>query len=199
MRASVYVFTAAAALLLGSCSGVSDRFSILEANLLSGRGEYRKAVSLYSRAAADPSCEAYASFGLGSVYLALGELEPALKQFRRAAERAAAADPGGELEFRARYDAGIALYRSGDFDGAADAFRRALRIDGARLEAKRNLELCLKAMHRRRAPGASTSQLGVKKQQSDEPKKLFDYIREKESDRWRSREWQADSPDTPDY
>lgn len=196
-----FLLPLAAASLLSSCSLAGGRFAILEANFLAGRGDHRQAVALYSRAAAEQPLEPYASYGLGLVYLSLGELEPALSRFLRAAELVESderAGAGRELAYRARYNAGIALYRSGDLHGAADEFKRALMRDGSRLAAKRNLELCLKGIERRSVPGASSSQLGGRAP-SPEPKTLFDYIREKESERWRSREWQADSANTPDY
>jgi Ca-activated chloride channel family protein len=187
--------------LFGSCSGTVSRMSILEANFLSLRGEHREAVALYSRAAADPDTEPYAAYGLGLVYLAVGELGPALGRFRFAAESVPADEKSGaerELAYRSRYNAGIVKYRSGDLDGAAQEFRRALLLDGSRMAAKRNLELCLKGINRKSVPAASVSPLGSKAP-GPEPKTLFDYVREKESDRWRSREWRADSANTPDY
>jgi tetratricopeptide (TPR) repeat protein len=189
------------AVLLTSCSGVASRLSILEANFLSQRGEHREAVARYSQAATDPDAEPYAAYGLGLVYLAVGEIDPALGRFRFAAERAQAAGDGGserELAYRSRYNAGVAKYRSGDLESAAEEFRQALLLDGTRLAAKRNLELCLRGINRRSSPAASASQLGTKSP-GTEPKTLFDYIREKESERWRSREWRADSANTPDY
>lgn len=182
-----------------SCSGALSRLSLSEANFLLRRGEHRQAVSHYSRAAADPEVEPYASYGLGLAFLAIGELEPALGRFRRAAEQAADGKGGGrELSYRSRYNAGIALYRSGNLAAAAEEFKRALIADGSKLAAKRNLELCLRGIERKRVPAASAAPLGTRPQGS-EPKTLFDYIREKESDRWRSREWRADSANTPDY
>lgn len=200
-RALLCSICASALTLLFSCSGASSRLSILEANFLSLRGEHREAVALYSRAAADPETEPYAAYGLGLVYLAVGELEPALGRFRFAAESVPAEEQGGaerELAYRSRYNAGIAKYRSGDLEGAAEEFKRALLWDGSRVAAKRNLELCLRGLNRRSAPASSSSQLGTRAP-GPEPKTLFDYVREKESERWRSREWRADSANTPDY
>lgn len=187
--------------LFASCSGVLSRLSILEANFLAQRGEHRQAVALYSRAASDQALEAYASYDLGLVYLSLGEIESALGRFRFAAESVSADEADGaerELAYRARFNAGVARYRAGDLNGAAEEFKRALMRDGSRLAAKRNLELCLRGIDRRSVPSSSLSQLGSRPP-GNEPKTLFDYIREKESERWRSREWRADSANTPDY
>ena len=200
-RAVVFSLCAASIFLFVSCSGALSRIAILEANFLAFRGEHREAVAFYSRAASDPETEPYAAYGLGLVYLAVGELDPALGRFRFAAESVPADEPGGserELAYRSRYNAGIVKYRSGDLEGATEEFKRALLLDGSRLEAKRNLELCLRALNRRNAPASAASGLGAR-DPGPEPKTLFDYIREKESERWRSREWRTDSASSPDY
>ncbi|MFA6508697.1 MAG: tetratricopeptide repeat protein [Treponemataceae bacterium] len=190
-----------ASVLFGSCSGAFSRLTILEANFLARRGEHRQAVALYSRAAAELELEPYAAYDLGLVYLELGEIEPALGRFRFAAESVPADEVNGaerELAYRARFNAGVARYRAGNLESAAEEFKRALIRDGSRMAAKRNLELCLRGIDRRSVPASSLAQLGTKSSTA-EPKSLFDYIREKESERWRSREWRADSANTPDY
>jgi Ca-activated chloride channel family protein len=100
--------------------------------------------------------------------------------------------------FRSRYNSGIARYRAGDFAGAAADFRRALETDGSRQDAKRNLELSLRMLSRKSASATSVAPLG-RREAGAEPKVLFDFIREKESDRWRSREWKGDSSSAADY
>lgn len=198
------VRTAAAALaclLLASCDRNLARLVLLEANYLSAQGAQREAVAAYSRVSGRGLFDAYADYGLGVVYLSLGEIEPALGRFAAALEAAegdGAGESDRELVYRARYNSGLARYRSGQYALAADEFRRALEADGAKPAAKRNLELSLRALNRTSAPAASASPLGSRKA-GPEPKALFDFIREKEGDRWKSREWKAASANTLDY
>jgi Ca-activated chloride channel family protein len=195
--------TAAAALsclLLASCDRSLARLVLLEANYLSAQGSQREAVAAYSRVSGRGLFDPYADYGLGVVYLSLGEIEPALGRFAAALDAADGGAGGSdrELVYRARYNAGLARYRSGQYALAADEFRRALEADGAKPAAKRNLELSLRALNRTSAPAASASPLGSRKA-GPEPKALFDFIREKEGDRWKSREWKAASANTLDY
>jgi len=204
MKAQRIALTAAAALscfALVSCDRNLARLVLLEANYLSAQGSQREAVAAYSRVSGRGLFDAYADYGLGVVYLSLGEIEPALGRFSAALQEADGGGPGGsdrELVYRARYNAGLARYRSGQYSQAAEEFRRALEADGAKPAAKRNLELSLRALNRTAAPAASASPLGTRKA-GPEPKALFDFIREKEGDRWKSREWKAAAADTLDY
>jgi Ca-activated chloride channel family protein len=185
--------------LLGSCAGNRERLAVMEGNMLAGRGQAREATASYLRGTEHPAVAPYADYGLGAVYLSLGETEGSLRRLA-AAEAAAAAigSPARELLFRSRYNAGVARYRSGDFSGAAADFRRALEADGSRKVAKRNLELSLRMLSRKSASATSAAPLG-RRDAANEPKVLFDFIREKESDRWKSREWKADVTTAADY
>jgi len=184
--------------LLSSCSFAGARFAVLEGNFLYGGAQHQDAVAAYSRAADFPSTGPYADYGLGLVYLALGESEAALGRFEAAAQ-AAVSDPGmRELAYRSFYNAGITRFRAGDYEGSVEEFRRALDQDGSRSDAKRNLELGLRMVARKTVPAASLAELG-KATAGPEPKTLFNFLREKEGDRWRNQEWSADSADTPDY
>ena len=183
--------------LLASCALVRERLALMEGNILASRGDHRESMASYLRAKGHPSIAPYADYGLGCVYLSLGETEGALRRFLSASTAAVAAGPS-ELLFRSRYNMGIARYRSGDFAGAAADFRGALETDGSRKEAKRNLELSLLMLSRRSASATSMAPLGSR-DAANEPKVLFDFIREKESDRWKSREWKGDSSSAADY
>ncbi len=185
-------------ILFSSCSSAGARFAVLEGNFLYGGAQHQDAVAAYSRASSYPATSPYAAYGLGLVYLALGESEAALGRFGEAA-RAASYDSGmRELAYRSFYNAGITRFRSGDYEGAVEEFRCALEQDGSRSDAKRNLELGLRMVARKTVPAASLAELG-KAKAGPEPKTLFNFLREKEGDRWRNQEWSAEVADTPDY
>lgn len=198
MTPRMFAFGAVVVLSLSSCAGTGARFAVVEGNILFGRGAFQEAIASYSRATADADLSPWASFGVGTVYLAIGELESALGRFSAAAEAEGDGREERELRYRARYNAGVARFRAADFAGAAAEFRAALEIDGTRAGAKRNLEIGLRMLSRKTSPAASSAQLGLR-QENDEPKTLFEYIREKESDRWKSREWRGQSTEAPDY
>jgi Ca-activated chloride channel family protein len=165
------------------------------------RGFSNQAIAAYLKAAAHPETKAYAEFGLGAVYHSLDEQEAALKRFKDA-ETTVNSDPGQEhqeLLYRIRYNSGVIAFESGRYDEAVVCFRRALEANPSHVEAKRNLELSLAA--RRHDENTPESKSGEgQKQESAETDALFEYLREKERQQWKSREWIEDVPeDGPDY
>ncbi len=76
-----------------------------------------------------------------------GRLEEAAEGFRAAAK---AADD--DLAADAWYGLGNTLFRAGEFAGAIDAYREALRIDPSDPEAKFNLEIAWQQMREQQQP-----------------------------------------------
>jgi tetratricopeptide (TPR) repeat protein len=183
---------------LAGCAPAADRLAVVQGNYLARGGSAQAAVGAYLRAGRDPAVAPYAAYDLGLVYLQVGELPGAAGQFRTAAESPqAAAD--AELRYRAWYGFGLAAFRAGDFAQAAAAFRSALEADGRRLAAKRNLELSLRNLDKKTSAAAAAAPVATGDALAAEPKVLFDFLREKESDRWKSREWQDTAAAGPDY
>jgi Ca-activated chloride channel family protein len=194
---------AGAMAVLSSCSSAQGALALLNGNYLLSRGRYAEAIVAYAKTQSSPVLGAYADLALGVSYLALGESGAALQKFfsaHEAAQKLAAQGDGShaELSYRSWYNSGIARYQLGDFTGAAEDFKQALRIDEGRIGAKRNLELSLQSAIRKGSPAASQAPLEIGSSDGVQ-RGLFDYIRRKESDRWKSREWTAEASDGPDY
>jgi Ca-activated chloride channel family protein len=195
---------AALLLLNGSCSResqVAGKLALLRGNFLSAQGMYTGAILAYLEALEYDETAPYAEYGLGSACLALDEEAAALQRFAAAEERLAGMprEDHRELVYRINYNRGVVRFHAGDFAAAADQFRAALETDGSRIEAKRNLELSLLSMAGQ-SSGASSA-LGANIQEEQEGSRaLFDYIRQKEQDQWKSREWSGDGDFAgPDY
>lgn len=188
-----------ALLFLSSCSRLPGKLLIMEANFLSSRGRYTEAVSSYLKALEHEEAVPYAEYGLGSVYYSLDEGKAALERFADS-QKIVDTLPAGEhreLRYRISYNTGGALFGEGDFAGAAASFREALRIEPDRIEAKRNLELSLLSLARESAAGNRSDQ---ERQESESRTVLFEYLRQKEYNQWKSREWAAEEEtDGPDY
>lgn len=189
-------------LLLCGCSGVSGKLLVMEGNFQKSRGMYTGAIASYLKALAYAEAAPYSEFGLGSVYFAMGEERAALERFAQAGNllEAFPPDSGQELRYRIHYNTGIVLFSDGDFSGAVDSFREALKIDGGKKEAKRNLELSIRALVRENTSNAPAGSGSGNEGEDESMAVLFGYIRQKETNQWKSREWQQeDNHDELDY
>jgi Ca-activated chloride channel family protein len=188
------------ALFFFSSCGAQGKLLIMEGNFLSSRGLYTGAISSYLRALRYPEAAPYGEYGLGIVYASLGEGKAALEKFQSAEERLGEPDSHEELLFRLRYNRGILLFEEGRFGEAAAAFRGALEIDGSRLEAKRNLELSLLYKTRTERPPQAAGLPAPGREAEADHAPLFEYLRRREQEQYRSREWNEDAdPSGPDY
>jgi Ca-activated chloride channel family protein len=191
-------------LLGSSCSGVQGKLYLMEGNFYNSRGMYTEAIASYLKALDYPDAAPYGEYGLGAAYFALEEGEGALERYRQAEKKLEnlKKDNHRELRYRIHYNSGIILFEEGDYDEAAAAFKDALKIDGGRVEAKRNLELSLLFSLSQDSPRTGSANSGTGGGRGDDAgtSTLFEYLRRKEQDQWKSREWQADSgPAGPDY
>jgi Ca-activated chloride channel family protein len=103
-----------------------------------------------------------------------------------------------QLVYRIHYNSGIAHYRAGNAEEAAREFRRALLVDPGRIEAKRNLEISLILLENKNTVETSEikSARPVREGVSRENTVLFDFIRQKETGRWKSWAWQGGEGDS---
>ncbi|GHV11828.1 hypothetical protein FACS189491_03760 [Spirochaetia bacterium] len=193
--------------LLGGCSRIPGRLLIMEGNFYHAQGRHTEAVAAYLRAIPNDPVRPYAEYGLGAAYIALDEGDAALERFEASAEalKEQHEETGKELSYRLSYNRGIVLFEKGNYGGAADAFKQALEIDGSRIEAKRNLELSLLSLSREASSaGTATAGASSREDEGNKPPErasaLFDYLRQKEQNQWKSREWIEEEASTgPDY
>lgn len=185
-----------------SCSKIQGKLLIMEGNFFNSRGMYNEAIGSYLKARHYTEALPYAEFGLGTVYCSLDEGTVALDRFA-AAEQSLRDVPkkmSPELLYRIHYNTGIVRFKEGDYTAAAGSFRSALEIDGGRIEAKRNLELSLLSLAQKKTAPAIASEQESSAGTRDQLPALFDYLRQKERNQWKSREWIEDtSYSGPDY
>ncbi|MDR2742194.1 MAG: tetratricopeptide repeat protein [Treponema sp.] len=186
--------------LVLSCSDVPGKLKIIEGGFFNSQEMYTEAIVAYRSSLAFTESAPYGEYGLGVVYLSLDEGDAALERFTTAEKALADIDDKEhrELRYRIHYNSGVIRFRNEDFAGAAGEFRKALEASGNHIEAKRNLELSLLSTSRRGDSTPSRLIDGGNAERGDDA--LFDYLRHKEQDRWRSREWVEDTPVSgPDY
>lgn len=189
-----------------SCSSdVKGKYFIFQGTLQAQHKQTARAIEQFSQAALSGSKEIqlYAQYGMAAIYADMGESRAALALFESIIQtlvKDAGPSFGAsrELLYRSYYNQGLCYYTLGDYDSAIQAFRSALRIDGSRWNAKRNLELSLMAKTKKNSSAASAGAVSVQKQPVQNPV-LFDYIRQKEMDRWKSQQWKGSEDSSIDY
>ncbi|MDR0662691.1 MAG: tetratricopeptide repeat protein [Spirochaetaceae bacterium] len=177
-----------AALLCVSCTPVRARLKLVEGNVYFSRGLYAEAAGAYIEALKDAKTAPYAAYALGSAYFAMEQDDAALARFGEA-EKNATIEKNRELIYRSRYNSGIVRFKNGDFSGAAADFKRAMEADNTRVDAKLNFELSmLSLMQKKEDAQVRTTREGYINEDDRRRKTeiLFNYVRQKESDRWKS-------------
>jgi Ca-activated chloride channel family protein len=176
LAAIIFMFT--------SCS--EGKLLLLEANYLQTRGKYDEALLRYMKAQDFNDAAPYAEYGLGLTFYMMDESKAALKSFDNSKKILETLPEAGhsELRFRNSYNTGIIYFEEGDYKSAAAAFKDALRADGRKIEAKRNLELSL--MSAARQVNEDNSE---KRTENETRELLFDLIKEEEQRLWKSQEW----------
>ncbi|MDR3276003.1 MAG: VWA domain-containing protein [Treponema sp.] len=185
-------------LMLSGCTDMPGQLQVMAGNFYAAGGRLSEAIAAFLEAREYPGSAPYAEYGLGTVYLAMDETDAALARFAAAEEALGGTGDQGELGYRIHYNRGVIYFQEGDYTGAAGEFHQALEADGSRLEAKRNLELSLLSVNQ--AGNAAVPPLPLGAEGGRDKEILFNYIREKEEERWKSREWLEDfSMAGPDY
>jgi Ca-activated chloride channel family protein len=186
-----------------SCSPVSGKLLVVEGNFYHSQGRYDEAIQAYSKALEYPEILPYAEYALGTVYTTLEEMSPALSRYDDASQSIEDLPLEGreELAYRISYNRGVVLFWEGNFEEAAESFKEALKIDGSRIDAKRNLELALLSLSQQQSSQAPLSGEGGEEEAEDSRlSALFQYLSEKEQNQWKSREWEEEKPSAgPDY
>ena len=190
-------------LLFCSCSKSQGKLLIMEANFHNTRGFYIEAISTYLKALVFDDAAPYAEYGLASAFFALEEGEAALDRYSEAKRVLdLKREDHSELRYRIHYNMGIIYFENEQYDEAVDSFRDALKVDGSRIEAKRNLELSLLSRARSGLPQTASSQEaeGSDGGGTGRGLVLFEYLKEKEQEQWKSREWTGETTYSgPDY
>ncbi|MCL2196145.1 MAG: VWA domain-containing protein [Treponema sp.] len=180
--------------LFSSCS--EGKLLLIEANYLNSRGRYDEAMITYLKALGHDDSAPYAEYGLGLTFYLLDEGEAALNRYTDSQKllEKFSANEHRELRYRNHYNTGVILFEEGEYRLAADSFKEALKEDPRRLDAKRNLELSLMSVN------METNTKSRSRSQEELKEVLFEYLRQEEQQKWKSREWAPEENQTgPDY
>ena len=134
---------------------------VAEGNRLYREGEMERALELYREAQQQLEDSSPVDYNIGNVLYRQGEYERAMEEYRRAL----AADDRA-LAGQARFNMGNAHFRSQQYDKAIEDFSEVLRLSPDDMDAKRNLELSLRALQQQ--PQQQQPQDGDSDQENDE-------------------------------
>jgi tetratricopeptide (TPR) repeat protein len=129
---------------LSSLFGGTAHRKTEQGNALYADGAYEDALRAYTEALASVPDRPELQYDLGNTLYRKGDFAGASEAYSRAL---AAAPPS--LLGAAAYNLGNALFRTERYEESVDAYRRALKADRGDADARRNLELALRALERR--------------------------------------------------
>jgi len=149
---------------------------VIEGNYAFSRGEYEEANLVYIQGLDTSEYADRLLFNLGNVYHSLGESPAAMEEWQSSVNESQ--DP--ELLFRIAFNRGVLHYEMGNYQSAYNDFRKALRLEPDDVEAKANLEYCLRKLNltenqqenRKKADPSQES-----KEVSDDGSRILDYVK----------------------
>jgi tetratricopeptide (TPR) repeat protein len=130
---------------LAGCGGKSPAALNAQGNEAYAQQDYATALDAYTRAGAEDPLLAEPQYNAASVHYRQSDYEQA-----GAALDGALAHSGEELAPAGNYNLGNARYRAEDYAGAVEAYKQALRLNPADVDAKVNLELALRKLRENR-------------------------------------------------
>jgi tetratricopeptide (TPR) repeat protein len=162
-----------------SCDTRNAYVDVIKGNYFYGRGLYQSAVVEYLNALEEGRHKEWINYNLGNVYLSLGETDAAADIWEKASE---SRDPA--LLFNIAFNKGALLYELGKYREAYDEFKQALELNSAHVGAKINLELSLKKMGTGAGPFPPNRDQEETEKKREDPERILDYIKKKETTRW---------------
>ncbi len=166
---------------LASCSLLEPGWSVLRGSTASYKGDYQKALVFYLRQSRSRRYREIVLYDIAEVYYALGEGKAALeiwKDIQESSEKV--------VVFSAAFNRGVAAYQEESFLEAYHAFRQALELEPASLDAKKNLELTIERLEAEsRSRGDRSS---PESEAPDDVRRILQYIKRKEGSPWLSKQ-----------
>lgn len=167
---------AAFIMLVGGCTKAGVYLQIIDGNYEYSRGDYKEANFTYIQALKRSLHAARITYNLGNVYHSLGESEAALEEW----DLASLEEEDPELRARIAFNRGVIHYELGNYQQAYSEFRRVLKLDPDDIEAKANLEYCLRKLNLSKETQETKQESeedGNDRQLSEDGKRILEYVR----------------------
>ena len=185
-----------AAALLASCGVAEPHLSVLRGNYAFGQGRFQAATVDYLHALESEQLQEWIAYNLGNVYHALGESESALGMWQTARR-----SESETLLFGVHYNTGLLFYEAGRHREAYEQFVEALRLNPTSIAAKINLELALARVQAGDAVTAPRRDDTAEPDgaAADESRRILEFIRRREEQRWFAVEEIPQEPASRDW
>ena len=191
------------ALCFGSCSSeFNESKKILDAVWNWNQKKYTEAIANFTQSLTeaqendDELIKQYALYGLSATYLMQNENRAAIEKINSLSGSAP-----DKIRFAAFYNSGIIAQREGDYQKAVELFKNALLVNPANVHAKVNLELSRnqQVQRARESERQMTGAGEISQEESDLQKSVFNRIREKDQQQWKSIQKEQKSSSALDY
>jgi len=177
MVRNLLIFTAAVLIMLFSSCGQAQLYlQVLNGNYEYSRGDYKESNFTYIQALEHALYTERIAYNLGNIYHSLGETDAALEEWSRASTE----QDDSILIARIAFNRGVLYYELGNYQEAYSEFRKVLSIDPDDVEAKANLEYCLRKLNLGQRPQEmkqESDEGGEEQQLSEDGKRILEYVR----------------------
>jgi tetratricopeptide (TPR) repeat protein len=180
--------------VLVSCGGASSYLDVIKSNAEYSRGRYQEAIIGYFNALERGGWADILGYDLGNAYYRLGEETAADDNWKKGLDSKVP-----DARFRSYFNRGVVAYEGGDYDSAAEYFKKALEIDGSSVDAKIDLEYSLKNRQRQKALVPQEASPVARKFVPQSAENLLEFMTRKERDRWENRIQPPGGSDPNDY
>ncbi len=147
----------------------------------------------------DERTRAYAFFNVAATYIALDELDAALEKLSNIAFLDVLEN---DFLSAVSYNQGVIFFKKGDFQTAAEFFKKSILLDGENADAKINLEFCQKKVKETEHSQKSKeiNEANEKKSEASlREQAIFTILREAESERYKNFGGGEEKDDVLDY
>ena len=172
-----YIICLILVVLFGINFSLVKQYDFYKASQLYKRGEYLKALKIYSRYKKRLSDEPDYLYDLGTVYIKLQQYKIALKYFHIALDK----KPCKDTKFKLYFNMGLTYYLTGDTEKSVSFFEKSAIIKSENLIVKKNMELILKNMKKRTKTNEKMKK-NEKKKENRISEPLLNYVNETEKE-----------------
>ncbi len=177
IRNRIFIISLIIILFFSMNFSLTKQYDFYKAYGLYKKGEYLKALKIYSRYKKRLSDSPDYLYDLGTIYLKMRQYKIALKYFNTAIIK----KPSENILFKTYFNMGVTYYRTGDIKKSVSFFKKSAIIKPENMILKKNMELLLKNM-RKQSKSRKKPREDKKTREKRISEPLLNYINETEKE-----------------